>query len=248
MIISINIEKGFSKKINKMKHLSKITLVIFLSITLFACNNSEELNVKGTQQIQPEQFGKLHNEAILELLKHPNYNPNNGVKDNMVLMHKIMSEKYPQYFSKNLDIEKYAEELFGKSNKNYINYYELIKIVKKSDVIDENLRELISNQSYIEFNKYNYSLVNKNQLIAFNSVKEHSMLLWTEQVSNDLIITRNEIQARACDATQQVILADAAASLIFWWNPPASIIAGAAASFLVRQDQIQNYGGGCATN
>jgi hypothetical protein len=231
-----------------MKHLPKITLVIFLSITFLACNTSEKLSVHETQQIQPEQFGKLHNEAILELIEHPNYNPSNGVKDNMVLMHKIMSEKHPEYFSKNLEIKKYAEKLFGKSNKNYINYYELIKIVKESNVIDENLKEFISDRSHIEFNEYDFSLVDENQLTAFNSVKEHSMLLWTELVPSDLIIARNEIQVRGCDATQQVILADAAASLIFWWNPPASIIAGAAASLLVRQDQIQNYGGGCVTN
>jgi len=65
-----------------------------------------------------------------------------------------------------------------------------------------NLKKIISNQKPEEFNKHDYSLIDKDQLIAFNSVKEHSKLLWTEQVSNDLIIKRNIRQTRDCDATQ----------------------------------------------
>ncbi len=231
-----------------MKNLSKIVLVIFMNITFFTCANSENLSINETQEIQPEQFGKLHNEAILELLNHPDYESDNRPQDNMVLMHKIMSEKYPEYFSKKLEIKKYAKNIFGDSNKNDMSFHKLIVILKKSDVIDKNLKKIISNQKPEEFNKHDYSLIDKDQLIAFNSVKEHSKLLWTEQVSNDLIIKRNIRQTRDCDATQQVIFADATASLLFWWNPPASIIAGAAASLLVREDQIQNYDGGCATN
>lgn len=207
-----------------------------------------ELNVDEIQQIQPEQFGKLHNEAVLGLLKHPDYNPNSGVQDNMVLMLQVMSEKYPKFFDKNLNINQFGKELYGDYNKNYLNYHSLIEIFEnKEKDINKNIMNYVENSISSEKDSKS-NLLDKKQLIAFNSVKKASLVLWTVEAPNNLVMEKNYLNKSSCDATQQVIIADAAASLIFWWNPPASIIAGAASSLLVRQDQIQNYGGGCATN
>lgn len=230
-----------------MRYLS-LVLAVVLSLTLFSCHNSdEELIANGVQQIQPEQYGQFHNEAILELLKHPQYNPRSEAKDKMMLMYNIMAEKHPEYFSKDMDIEMYAEQVYGNVKTRTLNYYDLIRTVQKSNDIDRDLKELIAEESNLSFEAYDYNRIDRDQLVAFNSIREHSELLWTQQVSAKLLITPNAAKAD-CDPTQQVIIADAAASLILVWNPPASIVAGAAASLLVREDQIQNYNGGCATN
>ncbi len=223
-----------------MKYLSKILFTLFLSLIFLTCNKNEELNISTVQkikQIQPEQFGRFHNEAILELLNHPEYNINDGIKKKMLIMYELMSTKYPDFFYKDLDMEYYISNFLEGFNIIDFSYNELIEKVLKFD-IDENLKEFILLGADTTYDKY--LLIDRNQLIIFNSVKDSSFDLWSNKAPNKYIIDQNSF-AKACDPTQQVIIADAAASLAFVWNPPVSIIAGAAASLLVREQQIQNY-------
>ena len=223
-------------------------IILLLSLVLMTnCSKNEELNIRETQQIQPEQFGEFHNEAVLGLLNHPDYKPENGVQDNMVIMYQVMSKKHPKVFDRSINIKHYAKELYGSFNENSLNYHSLIKIFKnKEKDINKNIMKYVEN-SISPIDSKSTSLDEK-QLIAFNSVKKASLKLWTVDAPKYLTIEKDYLNKSSCDASSQVIIADAGASLVFWWNPPASIIAGAAASLIVRQDQIQNYNGGCATN
>ena len=246
-----------------MKKLQTISILFMLFISSLAfiqCNDSDG-NMGEEKKLSVENYGKIHNEAVLELI---NLNEKSKSNEDLIkTMSLLISEMNSDYFSNNSydKIAKYFSSTATKNNKNTSFDFRLFYTEIKNDAIlqgvseelinfyDDMFNEFLSNENRTlvkSMDYYKSKLKNDKEIRSFeifNSIYKNSKKLWTETAPKKYLL-KNKSLRRGCDQDQQVILADAiAGGILSLLTGPAGALGGGAASYLVREQQIQS--GGC---
>lgn len=232
-----------------------------------SCNTNDDINnTDVSTELSAEDYGKIHNEVVIELINSKIENQNN--QELLKSMTLKMSEKYPTLFNINdyKKISKYfsagVSRYSSKNEQDEFKFNETYTLLRQ-DVLEKGASEDIINFYDDMFNQfkspyankssektleyYKSKLVNHKEIKSyeiFNSIYMNSKELWTKTAPKEYLLNSNLLR-RGCDPDQQVILADAiAGGLLSLISGPGRALGGGAASYLVREQQIQN-GGGC---
>lgn len=247
-----------------MKNLNLFSLILLAAIIFLGCskeNNETEFN----SQLSIEEYGKIHNEVVIELI---NMNSNNQHNEEELLssMTLSMTKKYPTLFD-DKDLENMTKFFFNSTIKYYsrneqFNFGEFYEQIRQEATENDVSEEIIHfyDDMYNQFSnnesksikksisEYRNKLINQNEIKSleiFYSIYNSSKELWTETAPKKYLLDY-QTNSRSCDPDQQVILADAIAGGLFsLFSGPGGVLVGGAASYLVREQQIQNAYGGC---
>lgn len=235
-----------------MKNLKLLALI--LSLIVLSCQENEIIN---QESLSIDDYGKIHNESVNFLIKK--YSELNSSRDFNTLAKVILEEmakKYPAIYSyeENADIGYIF--LNKKQSFNFESLYESLKLKAIEKGASNELisfydskfskwknNKFISKESVVS-KKYEIKNVKEIESVdVFNSIYSSSEKLWLNEVPKEYQLKVYHSK-RGCDPSQQVILADAiTGGLLSLIAGPLGAIGGGAASYLVREQQIQNYGG-----
>ncbi len=234
--------------------MNKIKLIILTSIFFISCSDESKLNERSNslKELSIQKQAELHDKVVYELIKidknTKKINFNNQI-------HLTLKTKFPNLYNEKTkkQIEYLLDNNFDKNKLNF-SFNDFYLKARKKAIENGASKQIISFYDNA-CNNFNGNLSQrisnvKNKITdekelksieVFNAIYKNSNILWNKNVPNKYLLSN--VSKKGCDPSQQVILADAVAGgILSIIGGPIGPLGGGLASYLTREQQIQNNG------